>query len=615
MKTSVVAPNAAPPDAPTGVASVAAGPLTGTAAYLMSGIYAGRGETEASTAGAGVVLSAKSADLTLALAPETAATGVCLGRRIYRTFDAGTTIREVATVWDNSTTTHTDSVPQGSEGIRVPRVGTTGLGAEQTGANYGLKFLRPDTGTDFSRNDSPFKSTEQTGRLGAARSIPGLVAYPHAFNFDLRSGTLVPLFASMLGKPTVSQEAGTPVLTYSFPLSDLSSDSVSLWASWYKGGDFRPQTFGGIKCGEIDLNFSGKAGGKAKAKLMGQWDTEAGLAAKVSGSGTYESIPVVRGVRSDANRATYSVFLKVIATPAIASGVGSFTVRAALAAAGGTPTFGTAATATVYFDPATSRQAHPAAFGSSLATANQSAWIELFESTTSLALGYDSGENRKPFEVYFPGDVTALLANDIYEIPALAKVPGIYSAAHPTGPADDGSFTGQAPRMTLSPRFGPAHVSLRKGASSGTTSVLNFQAGGIKISRPLDAVEGLGPEAANPLDVDVFGKLTLEVDVERRLESREFERLMKEDGRLYAVLALTGERITVDPVAGTISTKRDLVEMTLGQVAVDKTDSPLSGDKVYVEKVKILAEQPDDDALDAFALKIQSPDSWDFARI
>lgn len=587
--------------------------VTGVGTFKMAAIYAGRGETAASATGSGVAVEDGSYAVTAPLADESGGL-VCIGRRFYRDVDSGGFF-EVLTIWDNTTTAFDDATPLGKEGKRRPRSGTTGANCDQTGANFGFQFIRPDNGSDFQRDDTNYKSTEQTGRLGESRAIPGLVNYAHTLNTDLRAGTVVALLASMTGKPTVTQAAGAPAFTYDFPLSDLEKDSVSLSAIFHKGGDLRPLLFGGIKTTEMGITYGEKGQAKLQAKLMGAWDSEAAFGKKTAGTGTFASAPVARGVRSDANRYTDSVFVKVIAAPAVSGGIGSFTIRAALAAAGGTPTFGTAVTSKVYYDPTTKRQCHPAAIGATVATRNQSAWVELYDSTSGLTIGIDDEENRKPFLIYFPGDVSLLAANDVYEIKALQPVPGIYSTAHPTGPADDGSYTGQAPRQTLTTRFAPTHVTIMKGPDSASTDILRFQAGNIKISRPADPVNECGPEAANPSEVDVFGKFKIELDVDRRLNSRVFERLMKENGRLYTVLTFEGSRIKIDTVTGTLAAEREAFNLVLAQSRIESLNSPLAGDKVYVEKMKISPEQPDDEDFDVVSPTVTTFASWDFSRI
>jgi hypothetical protein len=690
-------------DPPTTAIGDAGNVTGGSVLYYMAGIYAGRGEAAAGPPSITLAPSSKIVIVTPGTVPEDGG-AVCLGRRFYRKIDSGPAL-EIKTIWDNTTITpFNDNVKPGAEGTRTPRVGTTGMSAEQTGANFGFQFIRVDNATDFNRDDTYFKSTEQSGRLGEPRGIPGDTKYTHAFNFDLRIGTLVPLLASMTGKASATQSAAEPVITYGFSLSDHSADSVSLSAQFYRGGDFRPQLFLGMKCSEIDFELSGTKQAAGKAKLMGQHDTESGFGkALAANTGGFASAPVVRGVRSDALGYVNSAYVKIVATPTDDGHIGSFAIQAALDTPGNlTPTFGSVVTttiraetghndltgggtytgsapavfeveidsigtsdtykwrknggaytigvtattgavvlsdgvtvaftsatghavgdawtvgvmiSTVYYDPTSKRQCHPAAIGNATPTAQQSAWIELWESTTGLALGFDEGENRKPFEVYFPGDVTVLLAGDIFEIPALQPIPDVYTPANPTGPSDDGSYTGQRPRFTFTSRMTPAHVTLTRGPSAGGLTVLDAQTGTLKIARPVDEVRGLGPEAANPIDVDVFGKFTIGLDIDRRYITREFERIGKSDARLYAVVQLQANRIVVDPVAGTLSALREQAIFTFAQARVDKTTAVLSGDKVVPEKITITPEQPDDDTLDVVSLSCRTAHSWDFSRL
>jgi len=601
------------PTAPTSAEGIA-GLLTGTFVWYVSFVFAGRGETAASAATTvPLVLSLHKATVTIPVYAGSAAT--CLGRRIYRSSDGGTTKPLVTEIWNNTATTFTDNIPIGSEHpTKVAKSGSTGANAEQTGANFGLKFIRPDVGSDLQRKDSYGKSTEMTGRLGQARGIPMATTYTQKLDVEARTSALIPLLASMVGLPTVMQVTDEPTLIYDFPLSDLTADSVSLFASWYEGGDLRPGIFMGMKTGDIDFAVSEKKWTQIKANLVGTNDTENAFGTVKTGAATYGFMPVLRGPRLDANAYTDSIFVKITTAPAEADGIGTFVVKVARAAAGGSPSYGSTALI-VYYDPTTGRQCHPAAIGNDTATDNQGAWIELFDSTSAAAIGADVGENRKPVMIYFPDDVSGLALNDEWEFLAQQPVFGIYSAANPTGPADDGSFTGQAPRFELPNRFTPAHVIIKRGPDAGGLTLLDVQDVGVKLSRPIDAVVSLGPEAANPSDVDVFGQVDIELDFGKRLKNREFERAMKQDERLYTSVVFQGPPIIVDQVLGTLSTYREKIALLLPQARVESTSSPLASDKALPEKIKIMAEQPDNEELDVMTLQVVSTASYDFAAI
>lgn len=110
-------------NAPTCTAG-SAGVLTGTYYYRVTFVTA-LGETEAGLPNGGVVLSAQQCNLTNI--PTSTAPGV-IARRIYRSKNGGTNtiLYFLAELSDNTTTTYTDNVADGSLGASAPHVNTTG---------------------------------------------------------------------------------------------------------------------------------------------------------------------------------------------------------------------------------------------------------------------------------------------------------------------------------------------------------------------------------------------------------------------------------------------------------------------------------------------------------
>jgi hypothetical protein len=111
--------------APGAVSSIAgvAGALTGTYSYVVTFVTS-LGETEASAASTPVVVVSKKIDVyDIPVSADPSVTG----RNLYRTVAAGTGLKYLVTnILDNSTTTFTDNVADGSLGVAAPAVNSTG---------------------------------------------------------------------------------------------------------------------------------------------------------------------------------------------------------------------------------------------------------------------------------------------------------------------------------------------------------------------------------------------------------------------------------------------------------------------------------------------------------
>ena len=104
-----------------------AGALTGTYEYVFTfaTVTTGTGTVIGEClpgAPWGVTLSAQRAALT---AIPVSASPACNCRRIYRTVAGGSQLKHVADILDNTTTTYSDNLPDGSLGANVPTVDTS----------------------------------------------------------------------------------------------------------------------------------------------------------------------------------------------------------------------------------------------------------------------------------------------------------------------------------------------------------------------------------------------------------------------------------------------------------------------------------------------------------
>ena len=119
------------PGAPTVAINTTAGNLNGTYTYEITFVTA-QGETQGGTTSASVSPANQQVDLS---AIPTGTSGVVTARKIYRTVAGGTQHKLVTTINDNTTTTYTDNIADGSLGANVPTSNTTAAGILVGGTN------------------------------------------------------------------------------------------------------------------------------------------------------------------------------------------------------------------------------------------------------------------------------------------------------------------------------------------------------------------------------------------------------------------------------------------------------------------------------------------------
>lgn len=562
------------------------------------------------------------------------------------------------------------------------------------GPNWGLQQFPIDPGAILARVDDQVVPAELTGFSGSPQSMPGRISYPIDLSMGMRTGPLVPIMATCLGKPTVSQDGAAAAYNYAFSISDATADAVSLWGLFHKGGSTYPIAFARARFGDLSFETDGNGLVTVKAKGMACLDTEHGIGdADAGNTGGFARMPVIMGDRSDANRLTDILYVKVADAPA----AGVMQVQTKL----GSGSYSTAKSPVDY----------------STATGLQTSWAELFDDVGPL--GFNECENRSQILAFFPGklagfvtdpataptgalvspaaagniengvhkykytfvnatgetlpsaasaDVTvadkavngqvlvsgiavgevgtvarkvyrteaagstykllttisnntattfldnvadaslttaAPVANDaavdpavgdLWVFPALCQIPGT---------AAQGGDTTVARTSLTGCRFGPAHVAIRKGDSSADTLV-DFDSGSVKMTRTLTPAYTHGPGARNPYDVDVVGYITLEIEMDRRFDSREFERRIRTNDRYVVEVLYQGAVIT-----GSASAWREEVKLSIPQARVDKVASPLTGPGITKEKLTIVVEQKADGS-PAVTAAIRSATDWNF---
>jgi len=426
--------------------------------------------------------------------------------------------------------------------------------ASVIGSNFGLVQFPIEPGAIFERTDDQSTSNELSGFSGTPQSYPGRIVRPLDLSMGLRTSSLIPILGTFMGEPTKTQDGAAAAYNYAYTLTDATASAVSMWGLFHKGGATYPLTWARARFGDLSFDSNGTGEVILKAKGQACLDTEHGFGVADAGnSGTYTTkAPVLMGDRGDANRLTDTLKLKISTAPS----AGTFKVTVAFASG----SYSTLET-TITYDTVSKLQNN---------------WVELSN---------DAGEEDEK-----------LALNDVFIFPALCQIPGT---------AAQGGDTTVARTSIGGCRFGPAHVTVKRGSSSADT-LLDFDAGSIKLMRQIVPAYTHGPGARSPYDMDIVGYTGFEVEADRRFDSREFERLIRTNDR-YVVEVLFQSAI----LTGSASLWRDQIKFEVPQVRVDKTASPLSGPGNTKEKVTFVAEQKSDGS-PLLSASIRSATSWAF---
>lgn len=580
----------AAPSTPATTGLGAAGTITGTVVYYQAFRKKGGFLTDIDAGSTPLVCTA---DQVAVSAIEVSASSDCDARYIYRSHDAGVTKYLIKILWDNTTTSFTDNIATDSPYINLALRPVT---YNETGQNGGFKFLQVES-KDLKADYKLLRTTQLTGTGGVPRGIPGGAVFAHVIKDAVAAGALVPLLASLISKPTKYGVAAAAFVADGDPVDEPTKkyvftppaagewDPVSFSLFDVPGGTVPPQFFWQNMAEELTIQQAEGKYAELDAKIAGAWHWKGGLATAVldAGAPDYTTLPCAFGVRQDVNKATKSMVVKVTTGPA----TGTFGIKAKkdpVAAYGSAET-------TVTYDGTSKKQ--------DKAAANSSDKIELLEET-GLAFGADSGENRKPVMIVFPGDVTNLEANDEFTFPITPLIPAIGS----TPGTPDGTYTG-FPRVILqTPRYTASHLTLSVGSDA-----IEIQGGSLKLGQGKKPIYATGKEAAYALDMERDGYATAAVTFNRRWLNRDFEAYMEADERFALQWKMEGERIPVSP--GVVSTFRETIQLDATQAAVSDTKAPTSAPGTVPETVTIEAEDPANGD-PPFTITVITREDWQF---
>lgn len=567
IPASLAAAVAAPGAAPTTAASVAAGAITATVEHRFAYIKQGGFFSAPSAWSTPLALTAKSADLSdLDNSADTSVIGKAIERRI------GSARCIVGFIWDNTTTTFTDSLSATSPvldfSLRLPEVAEAGGNGEFKYPYVGVPEATIETRT--------VRAAVVTGGAARPKGRPGPVGLALKISGSFNPGEFVHYLRTMGYSVT---KYGRKAAAWVTDLSDVDEPTrryvaTPLTAGVLGDGSLSAHVHGGgedvngfhwqHKASQVVVSTEQGAVATMETGTIGCGYTPHGLPAATYDAGDPQQtvLPVLFGRRADASRATNPTYIKVTAAPT----AGAFGVKAKKTTAA---TYDGTEQSVLYNTTSKKMKQQTGMFSDKL----------VLNDETNTPMGLGSG---RPLMALFGGDQELHEANDEYVFPAKPRVPG----AGTTPGTDDGTYTGFAPKRITSPDFTEANASVE---DNGTGILVT--ATKLTIDDPKKLIEGHGVEAAYGYDVQDDGEKGISLEFTRYFEDLSYQEKQELLSRGPYTLLLEGDLILVTP--GTYSTQRESVQVdiTLGEVV---SATPSNDNGVRMETVTVESVEPTD---------------------
>lgn len=560
----------APADPPTTAASVGAGAITATVEHRFAYIKQGGFFSAPSAWSTPLALTAKNAELSdLDDSADTTVIGKAIERRI------GSARCIVGFIWDNSTTTFTDSLAADSPfldfSLRLPEVA-------EAGGNGEFKYPYVSV-PDVKIEARTVRAEVVTGGAAKAKGRPGPVGISIAIDGTANPGEMAHYLATM-GYDVVKYGRKSGAWT-----TDL--DDVDERTRKYV---FTPKTAGLLGKGSVSAHnhgggeevngfmWQGKASQCVVSTAQGGVATMAttllfcgytphGLPAATLDAGDPQQsvLPVLFGKRADAYRATNPTYVKYTAAPS--GGTQGIKAKKTTAAA-----YDGTQQSVLYNTTSKKTKQQTGMFSDKL----------VLNDEADVPMGLGSG---RPLMFLHGGDQTLNEANDEYVFPVVPRLPGLGS----TPGTDDGTFTGYAPKRITSPDFTEANATVTK---DGTGILVTSTK--LTLDDAKRIIEGHGVEAGYGYDVQDNGEKALMLEFQRYFEDLSYQEATELLERGAYIWKLEGDLILTTP--GTYSTQRETVqvEMALGEVV---SAVPTRDNGVRMETVTVEAVEPTDGSL------------------
>jgi len=478
-----------------------------------------------------------------------------------------------------------------NDNVATPDYTRRPLSASEVAANHGFRGFNPNSVT-MMPDQKQEESAEITGYVGKGRSYPGLKSFEFAQAHDLRPGLNAFLGIHQLGEPdSITAIDGTEVFKYvTSPSTAISKPRSFTPLIWEGSPSIRPEMFPGVLVETRTYKFEEGKLHSVEIKLKGTRHSLVGFGTEGT-AGTYADnrAPVVVGVlRSDI------VSFDVNVTTAPTGGTFKIKCRVNGNAYGSTET-------TIPYDTGAGNI-------QKAGTGAPSAWVELVDEN-GVALGADTGENREPVLIYFPGDCSTLSSNDDWNwLAAGMLIPAVGTGSSP--------YSGKALRKEresrlAAPHFQFLHDPYGETIATDTSTIAKILDGSLEIDFPLEPVRELDSEAKTPKSYDKTAALGWRFEGTRRYDSRVYQEYVHRDERRGAKLSLLGAPVP-NVIPGSVPTSyRSGTIWDVPQFAFSETPKrTVSGRGIITETIVGEAEKSDVDGEDIFIETTYSRRLW-----
>ncbi len=475
-----------------------------------------------------------------------------------------------------------------SDNVPTPDYSFRPLATSEVGTNQGFRSFSPNSVTAYPDQKSG-ESTELNANVGMARSFPTLKEFDFSKELAMRPGVSAFCAIHQLGEPdSITAIDGTRVFKYvTNPTTARPKPRSFTSLLWEGSPSIRPEILPASLIENRVYTFAATDAGegflvKLATTIKGSRHTLVGFGTEGTAGAYADSYaPIIVGVlRADIT----SIAVNVTTGPS----AGTFKIKCAVNGNG----YGSTET-TCYYDTAAGNI-------QTVGGSQSSPYVELFDEA-GLALGADSGENREPVMIYFPGPCSTLSLNDDWAWTADGiLIPG----------AGSSPYSGTVIPREREWRIAAPHFRLLRAAQGQTpATVVKVISGSLTIENPLEAVRELNPECKTPISYDRLGLVRWKMALEGRYYSRYLQGLVNRDERIALQLNLLGEPIPNAP--GSLSAYRRGTVWDVPQVAVRGTPKrPIKGRAVIMESFELEAEKSEVDGEDIFTETTYSDRLW-----
>jgi hypothetical protein len=470
-------------------------------------------------------------------------------------------------LWDSSVSSYVDTCSDAKVDVDL-----TPPAFNQTGVNGGCLFANVQSMKAVEAIYKVLETQQITGKAISSESIAGPVDLAWELD-DVAALSYLPLFtASMYAQPTKQGvkngalvDDGNPVdeptkkLTYPILGAGLWGPGTAFsFMAYVFRGSAKPIFLLQSMCTGYNIKIAKGAISKMTAKILSASFGKVGLPVASLGAGsTYDTVPVIHGMRTDDGADDENLSIKRTTNPAAGTG----NIQTAI----GDGPYGD--TTAVPYDTTSKKQKQGPLSYSDKVYLNGG--------------GQPLGLSGRPVAVIFAGDHTTDRTDSAFVAPPAILIPG--TGTTPGSP--DGEFTGVDPTKMRAPGgFTAAHASIRIGDAIAIINDIEIDDAG-----PKEVHMPQGMEAFVGRDIRRNGDYGLTIKFNRDLVDEQFLKIMARHESLALVVTLDMGPIRVSP--GVLSTFRRKREYTIPFARVKGAKGDVTGKGVIPEAIEIMAEK------------------------